>query len=490
MAKQLGSSTPGFRVAGVVRIPEFVAGFAWLAMAAMLSACPAKHRAASGCGKDVDCKGERVCEEGRCVAPAAAPEGEDSVTGPIAAGEQVPASASPPRFFRGGPGQRGLTEAVGPVEPPALVWSVDLGAVVFATPTLADGPEGELTAYVGTHAGRFVGVRVAGEQAGQIDFDLRLGGLIWATAAAAGSGEGLRLYVGNDDDTLYALAPAAEGDARVAWKLRLGECENTRSPGPEGARCDVDGGPTLGPDGDLFVGADGLYRISPAGEIRWHWPESAALNQGDGEDGEGTGGEASDTSRPAHVFSSPVLTADGRVYFGNQDGFVTAVDAADGRQRWQYSVRADVDGSGVIGPDGALFIGADDGRIHALRADGSLRWSFVAQRDIRSSLAIGPDDTIYATSFDGNLYAVGPSGEVRWVLPTGGIVHASPVVDGAGNIFFGSQDDHLYAVSPAGKVLWAIDLGADVDSSVAISETGVLVVGCDDGTLRAYATAP
>jgi outer membrane protein assembly factor BamB len=400
---------------------------------------------------------------GECLAPKPSTE----IPEPAEVVEPKPADQAA-GWYRGGPGHAGTSAAVGPKQEPREVWAVQLGAVVFATPALAASPTGP-TAYVGTHAGRFVGVRVEGEQAGKIEFDIDLGGRIWTTAASAGEAESLRLYVGNDDDSLIALAPAASEP--IVWRLRLGSCENTRSPGPEGARCDVDGGPTIGPDGDLYVGADGVYRISPDAEIRWHWPN------------------AETEPRPKHVFSTPVLSADGRVYVGGQDGFVTALSAETGEQVWQYAVRSDVDGSGVLGSDGALFIGADDGRIHAIRSDGSLRWSFVAQRDIRSSLGIAPDGTLYATSFDGNLYSLAPTGEVNWVLPTGGVIHSSPVVDRDGTIFFGSQDDHLYAVSPAGKVLWAIDLGADIDSSVAITESGVLIVGSDDGTLRGLAAA-
>jgi len=439
----------------------------WINTALLLAlgGCHATQPPSEGCGKDTDCKGERVCVESVCIAAARGEGPTVAEPSPVVAPPK-PSAGQDERWFRGGPGHAGATTALGPTRAPSQQWSVDLGAVVFATPTLAKGPDGALTAYVGTHGGRFVGVRV---DDGVIVFDRDLGGQIWATAAAVGEGPGLRLYVGNDDDTLFAIGPA-EADP-IVWKKRLGACKNTRSPGPEGARCDVDGGPTIGPSGDLYVGADGVYRITPDGEIRWHWPPP----------------EQSD--RPKHVFSTPVVTVDGRVYFGGQDGFVTALDADTGAQRWQYTVRADVDGSGVIGPDGALFIGADDGRIYALRSDGSLRWSFVAQRDIRSSLGIAPDGTIYATSFDTNLYSIAPTGEVNWVLPTGGIIHSSPVVDANGTVFFGSQDDRLYAVSPAGEVLWALELGADVDSSVAISESGTIIVGLDDGSLRAFAVS-
>jgi outer membrane protein assembly factor BamB len=444
-----------------------------------LCGCPATHPPSAGCVKDTDCKGERICVGGECLDPPTTLDADAREHTPQA----KPTAGQGRDWFRGGPGHAGASSAVGPKQEPALRWSVELGAVVFATPTLVTGPNGTV-AYVGTHGGHFVGVMVDGEQAGTIVLDLELGGRIWATAAAHGEGESLRLHVGNDDDTLFAIAPNAEPsregtakrereatEPRISWRKRLGNCENTRSPGPEGARCDVDGGPTIAPDGDLFVGADGVYRLAPDGEIRWHWPPAEI------------------EPRAKHVFSTPVLS-DGHVYVGGQDGFITALAAETGEQQWQYAVQADVDGSGVIGPDGTLFIGADDGRIYAIRSDGSLRWSFVAQRDIRSSLGIAPDGTVYATSFDGNLYSLAPSGEVNWVLPTGGVIHSSPVVDIDGLVFFGSQDDHLYAVSSVGKVEWAIDMGADIDSSVTISAAGTLVIGCDDGTLRAYAWQP
>jgi outer membrane protein assembly factor BamB len=334
---------------------------------------------------------------------------------------------------------------------------LDLGSVVFARPTLDPSVEGPATVYVGTHAGRFVGVRAEGEQEGTVVLDLSMGGMVWATAVVDGRGW---LYVGADDDTLYAIDP---DKGAFGWKLRLGDCEPSRAPGPEGARCDVDGGPTLGPDGDLYVGADGLYRITTAGKVVWHYPAEG--------------------ERRKHVFSSPVVTREGLVVFGGQDGFVTAL-GTDGQERWRYKVTADVDGSPAIGMDGAIYVGADDGRVYALRTDGSLKWSFVAQKDIRSSVGVTPDGIIYITSFDGNFYSLDPAGNVRWVLPTGGRIASSPYVDPDGVAIFGSQDDRLYSVTSAGEVRWNVEFPGDIDSSVAVTPSGTIVVGCDDGHLR------
>lgn len=422
-----------------------------LTCAFALAGCPETEvpGESSGCRKDTDCKGERVCEAGVCVAPRPAALQSQSAE---------PALTGGSGWQRGGPGRAGQTLGTGPEGQPSVLWDVDLGAVVFASPALAQ-VGGELTALVGTHAGRFVGVAVEGPRAGQVTLDLNLGGMVWASAAVADG----RAYVGADDDTLYAIDLAGK---RVVWTLKVGNCGEPRVPGPEGARCDADGGPTIAADGDLYLGADGVYRVGRDGKVRWHYPADAE-------------------TKARHVFAAPLVAADGHVYVGGQDGLILSLKAADGALRWSYNVKADVDGGPAMGEDGNLYVGADDGRLYALRSDGSLRWSFVAQKDIRAAAAVAASGTVYIGSFDGNLYALAPSGDVKWVLPTGGRIAASPVIDAAGTIYVGSQDQQLYAVSPKGRVLWTFELPGDVDSSVAISDSGIVVVGCDDGHLRA-----
>lgn len=428
-----------------------LSGFAAVCGAALLLGCPETEAPGevSGCRRDTDCKGDRICEAGACVAPRPA----------VASTLPAPATVVGTSLWsRGGPGRPYQALGTGPEGQPQIVWDLDLGAVVFASPTLVT-VGGELLALVGTHAGRFVGVVVEGTRAGQVVLDMNLGGMVWATAAAADG----RAYVGGDDDTLYAIDLATK---QVAWGLKVGNCGESRAPGPEGARCDADGGPTIAADGDLYLGADGVYRVGRDGKIRWHYPADAEL-------------------KAKHVFGAPLVAGDGNVYVGGQDGLILSLRSGDGTLRWSYNVRADVDGGPAMGEDGNLYIGADDGRLYALRSDGSLRWSFVAQKDIRSAAAVAASGTVYVGSFDGNLYALATNGDVKWVLPTGGRIAASPVLDAAGTIYVGSQDDHLYAVSPKGRVLWSLELPGDIDSSVAISDGGVLVVGCDDGHLRA-----
>lgn len=383
-----------------------------------------------------------------------------------------PGDAAPPPaglIERGG--EATPTDGRGPVQTPRARWEVDLGAVISAAPTIvvARGDDairgvsqGTAVAYVGTHDGRFVGVPVEGSGAGRPTTDLYVDGMVFRRAAADESAG--RLYFGADDDTVRALDLAS---GELAWSARVGECKPARARGPMGTRCDPDGGPTLGPDGELYVGADGMYRLDAStGEVVWHWTGSA-------------------DPPPSHVYSIPLVTSDGLVVFGGWDGSVTALAADDGTEAWRLDLGPDVDGSPAQGPDGTIYIGADDGLLRALDRDGALRWVLPTKGSLRGATGVAADGSLYIASMDGNLYAAAPDGAVRWVLPTQGPIVGTPLVDGVGNVYVGSRDDRLYGVTPQGKVMFAVELPADLDASLAVSPAGTLVVASDDGYLRA-----
>lgn len=415
---------------------------------------------------DSDCTAGSICREGRCVDSKG--DGDSAGRSAASAGH-APADpvfdlATLPRIGKG------------PTQAPKVAWEHELGAVVFAAPVIVSATEGAsgplgpgvdperdlAVAYVGDHAGRFVGVVVDGPRAGEMVVDFFVQGMVWRRAAWDQAGH---LYFGADDDQLYKLSLES---GELEWTLRLGNCEPPRAPGPEGVRCDVDGGPTIGPDGELYVGADGLYRVSPDGTIRWRSPAR------------------SDEPYASHVYSIPLVTDEGLVIYGGYDGTLRALATGDGTERWQVPIGADVDGSPVEGPDGTIYVGADDGKLYAIAAsDGMVLWTHDAKRDVRAGIAVAEDGTLLQPSFDGNLYAVAPSGTTRWILPTGAAIGATPSLDAVGTIFVGSRDDRLYAIASEGRVLWNVAFPADVDSGVAISPVGTLVVGCDDGVLRA-----
>jgi len=401
-----------------------------------------------GCGSDKDCKLDRVCEVNQCVwpeRPGALGAGRPLVWS--SPGEETPPAGPPAQgMFRFDPRHRGRSPFLLPRQKPEVVWTVETPAPVTASPTVSASG---LVLGAGHH-GKLFAVDLEGKPA----WAFAAADMIWSTPAIAADGT---VYVGSDDDNLYAL----EGKTgKLLWKYRVGTCQQTVGIGPEATRCDVDAGPTIGPDGALYTGGDGIYAINANGTLRWHFA---------------TGG---------HVSSTPALGADGTVYAGSQDNSIYAV-TPDGKRQWEFRARDDVESSPAIEEDGTIYIGSDDNRLYALSPQGQMLWAFTTADDVRASPAIGRDGTVYVGSFDGLLYAIRRDGTLLWAFRTGDRIQSSALIDASGAILVGSQDDRLYAIEPDGKLRWSVELGGDVDSSPILASDGTIFVGSDDGKLYA-----
>jgi hypothetical protein len=121
-----------------------------------------------------------------------------------------------------------------------------------------------------------------------------------------------------------------------------------------------------------------------------------------------------------------------------------------GKQKWAFPTGASVESSPVIGGDGTIYFGSDDGNLYAVNPDGTLKWKSAIGAALpfnKSTPAVGIDGTIYFAAENdqvtaGNLYAVNPAnGSVRWALPTGGAGNiSSPVIGRDGTIYFRRQE--------------------------------------------------
>ena len=137
---------------------------------------------------------------------------------------------------------------------------------------------------VGSHDGKLYDVA----RDGTLRWSYATGDIIFSSPAVAHDGT---IYIGSDDDHLYAVT----GDpVKPRWIVQMGSCPQRVGIGPEASRCDVDAGPTVGPDGVVYTGGDGIYAINPDGTLRWHFV---------------TGG---------HVSSAPAVLPDGTVVAGSR----------------------------------------------------------------------------------------------------------------------------------------------------------------------------
>ena len=65
------------------------------------------------------------------------------------------------------------------------------------------------------------------------------------------------------------------------------------------------------------------------------------------------------------VASGPLVDAEGSVFFGGHDEFVYSL-SAQGALRWVHPVGGAVDASPILTADGTLVIGGDDGVLRAI----------------------------------------------------------------------------------------------------------------------------
>ena len=373
-------------------------------------------------------------------------------------GQAQAAPAQDSSMFRGGPSRTGVYSASPGSALVGLQWRFMTDGDVISSPTVAGQ-----TVYVGSGDGRLYALdRTAGTRK-------------WAFAArnpipsspAVGGGA---VYFGTRDGQFFAV-DAASG--RQRWKVSTGPLV----PWPWGHESgDVYTSSPAFANGVVYFGAgDGrVYAVDAAtGKERWRAQ---------------TGGR---------VRASPAVDAS-RVYVGAADGRVYAFDRASGAERWKFDTEGVKLNSGGFGYDrrtvqsspavsnGTVFVGARDGWIYAIdAATGTERWRFDHKISwINTSPAI-VDGVVYAGSSDAQFVQAldAATGKELWRTTTG-TTWSSPAV--AGDIVYaGDGMGRLHALDrKSGKALWSFRTGSTVHSSP--TPTGDLVfVGSTDGGVYA-----
>jgi outer membrane protein assembly factor BamB len=273
-------------------------------------------------------------------------------------------------------------------------------------------------------------------ESGGVYWTYQTGSAIWGTPTA---GDG-RVYVGSDDNNLYAL-DAASGE--LLWKFTTGD--KVRST------------PAVSKGIVYFCSDDGsLYAVrTKDGSLAWQVDIHNVAER-----------ELFDQN--ARVFdylqSSPVV-ADGVLYVGSADGNLYALDARRGKLRWTYQTGAMLRATPTV-DSGTVYVGNWAGDLYALDAGrGELRWkAFIAfpvspvylYRPIQSR-ALVVSGTVYDASRKASVVALDAlTGELQWEYDYGmGLwVESSPVLVGD-TIYIGSSGNQSVYVldSRTGELL-------------------------------------
>jgi outer membrane protein assembly factor BamB len=202
--------------------------------------------------------------------------------------------------------------------------------------------------------------------------------------------------------------------------------------------------------------------------------------------------------------SSPTI-AKGTVYQSYMDfapcpqnasrptGFVTAINAKTGKERWRFKAQP-IESSPLL-RKGVLYVGSWDHNVYAISArTGRKIWSFQTDDRVNTSPAYSKGRIFIATN-GGSLYALSArTGKLAWRARSQSrfgsreFFYAAPTV-AYGRIFIGNTDGTMYAFGQrSGKLLWANPLGTYIYSAAAVYKQRVFV-GTYDGRFFALDAA-
>jgi outer membrane protein assembly factor BamB len=374
--------------------------------------------------------------------------------GLTASAAEDPATA----MFRGGPAHAGVYGAAGAPELGGVRWRVATEGPVRSSPAVAGG-----RVYFGSGDGRVYAVDLDGREVWKADLEA-------AVTSSPAVAEG-HVFAQSRSGEVVALAAAS---GAVAWRFKTG-ADVPFAWGHESGDAYVSS-PVVAA-GKVVVGSgDGrLYALDArSGHPVWQLA---------------TGGR---------VRSSPAV-AGGVVFAGSMDGSLYAVELATGRLKWRFDTlgrslrsatygfdRKSVQSSPAV-VEGTVYVGGRDGFLYAIDAEtGAEKWRFDHQVSwVISSPAVW-DGKVYAGSSDGGfLQAVDArTGREAWRIQIPAIVWSSPAIAGT-TLYAGDGDGVLHAVDArTGRQRWTYRLGAGIlGSPVPVGET--VLVGSNDGTLYA-----
>ncbi|GAC1591704.1 MAG: hypothetical protein NVS3B21_10540 [Acidimicrobiales bacterium] len=230
-----------------------------------------------------------------------------------------------------------------------------------------------------------------------------------------------RVYIGDARGTLSAIDVGPGVEHRLAWSISVGT-SSYGSPviAPDGtivttvsrsvvavrddgasasvawtwdSPADIEVSAGVGPDGTVVVAPNDewVYGVSLGGRLRWRW------RKGD------------------WSYSSVVVTADGKAWFGDHLGFLDVVDSSTGQpvRRLPTIPKLEPHPGGV---------------------------------GVWTSPAVDGVGDVYFGTVVGHIYGFGPTGERLFDLDTGGQVDSYPALDASGTLYIGSSTGALYAV--------------------------------------------
>jgi outer membrane protein assembly factor BamB len=148
---------------------------------------------------------------------------------------------------------------------------------------------------------------------------------------------------------------------------------------------------------------------------------------------------------------------------------------------------------------GTLYIGNEQGELHAVSRDGQVLWKFATGKPIRAQPTLAGRD-VYVASDSGFLHKLSAKGEEAWRadidegsqprIPTNEEKtrwdrYGSSVVSDGQRLFIASRDKNLYALDPrSGRELWRVTAG-DIMTATPALHGDLVIFAAYDGKVSA-----
>src|SRR5690606_14371492 len=199
------------------------------------------------------------------------------------------------------------------------------------------------------------------------------------------------------------------------------------------------------------------------------------------------------------------ILVDNKLYFGSADGYLYALNKADGNLLWKFQTSGAISGTPAFSKN-TVYIASRDNYLYAIESDsGKLKWKFQMQPDLPESYAgwkyftSSPkisNNKVFIGWGDGNLYALNKEdGQPIWKYTTKGVIRTAPLVSN-GKVYQPSNDGILYVLTEnEGELLWKFDTqGAHLDERTfrfdrnsiytkPIIHNNMLILGSRDGNV-------
>lgn len=228
--------------------------------------------------------------------------------------------------------------------------------------------------------------------------------------------------------------------------------------------------PAVDETGNIYFGTkgsanSGFTSYSPSGTFRWR-----DKDVGD-------------------IYTSPALSNNGKtVYFYSQGtGILSAANTTNGKFKWGLKVASDgaYGTSLAIGSDGTVYVttGSDVVAVTDNGSSGTVKWKKGVTSPNRSGIVIGPNGNLYTGSQEGLVSLSPDDGSINWINDALVINQSVPAVDSDGNIYVGSINGKLAIFDSTGKLLKEFTLGSGAVYTPVIADNGTIYVAAEDNNI-------